>query len=161
VAYWSAGEFITAAELAAVGGEWALLADLPELQRMPARTDLQVLWKLIGGRPSPALPTSGTGPVSEPWLELAQSIPKADHAATAKAFDRIAQYWIGEVETWDEFSDADSFAYDSLSGAAAAIARHHGFPKRMVAVDTYRYLEAGLADGWPEPLYPFTFGRPG
>jgi len=162
VGSWHAGAIQQAAQYAALGNEWALIRALPELPALRGALEDLVLWRVLGGVPQPALPATATGPLDHAWLSLATSIPAGDHATTASALDDIAEAWM--LETDDDWEDAHRGAYPDyfLPGCvAAAAARHRGLPHALVRGDTYRFLEAGLADGAPDALYPDTCPRPG
>jgi hypothetical protein len=161
VASWHVGKVAQAAQYSALGNEWALIAALPKGSEARGSFDELVLWRLVGGA-TPELPASDPEPMHRAWLSLATSIPAGDHPTTAAALDTIASYWIVESDgDWENAHRGFYPDYHLPGCAAGAIARHHGLPKRLVTPETYRFLEAGLADGLPDPLYPGTLGPPG
>jgi hypothetical protein len=76
-------------------------------------------------------------------------------ARTERALCDLVEWWWDEDEgDWVNFHPYSYPDYDAPLCAAAAIAKHRGYVPQNLPPDVMRYLEAGLADGIPEPLYP-------
>lgn len=144
---------LDAAAYAAIAGEWALVE---RMRSLPAgRTSMPGnLWPTLHGT-SPVPPPSGGSELDQAWYDLAAAVPTGDHEQVEAGLRRIVEWWWEEDEgDWVNFHPYSYPDFDAPVCAAAASAKHRGYVPRQLSVDVQRYLDAGLADGYPEPLYP-------
>jgi hypothetical protein len=57
-------------------------------------------------------------------------------------------------EDWEVFHPRSAPDFEPEVCAAAAVARRSGYRPTALSGDVQRFLEPGLAEGEPEPLYP-------
>ncbi|MGB1251377.1 MAG: hypothetical protein ACPG8W_12220 [Candidatus Promineifilaceae bacterium] len=69
----------------------------------------------------------------------------------------IASGWLEEVEDWGVYSPGRYPDFFPVPCAAAALARRSGFMAQTLTEREVRFLEAGLAESEPRPLYPNRF----
>ena len=166
-----------AAAYAALAGEWPLVAALTS--RPPGRSSMPgQLWTLLrdaagdtagdtagggaaghGGR---AGPVRVGDELDEDWDALVGAVRDGDAGRAGAGLRNLVEWWWEEDEgDWVEFHPFSYPDYDAPLCAAAAVVRHRGLDVGELPPDVARYLEAGLADGWPEPLYPSRSPFPG
>ncbi len=156
------GSMLEAAMYATIAGEWKLLDTLPPVRLDQNHVSDQVIWKLIGGRPSPRLPVKGEDDYSEAWLQLGFTIPCKDHAAIERSLTLIADDWIQMSDgEWQRFEPKAYPNFEVNACAVAAIARRRGYRPSGLTEEQLDFLEPGLAEPEPAPLYPSQFQLPG
>lgn len=147
-------EPVEAMPYALLAGETAMAADFPS---SPPATDTvaeRVVWALgtgavVRGTPDPSDPAGGS------WLDLLEAVRDHDAAGVELALGAIVERHLEKYgEHWDRFEWRGFPLFDPLAGAAAAVARRAGLVPDMPMSLARRYLDPGLADGDPEPLYP-------
>ncbi|MEV4755817.1 hypothetical protein AB0J86_11995, partial [Micromonospora sp. NPDC049559] len=93
--------------------------------------------------------------VDRAWRQLLTAVPARDSATIDLALGTIAEFWIAETEgDWRFFHPRSAPDFDPEPCAAATIARRRGWGPRALTDEVCDYLDAGLADGFPDPLYP-------
>lgn len=147
------GQFVDAGTYAAVAGEWDLIVRMRSLP--PGRSSMPAqLWPLLTGEPSLEMPIDGDD-LDQGWYCLVEAIRIGDHARSERALREIVEWWWEEDEgDWVNFHPYSYPDFDAPVCAAAAVAKRHGYVPRDLSPDVRRYLDAGLADGYPDPLYP-------
>jgi hypothetical protein len=149
------GEYVTSYPYLILAGEWSCIdamADRPVSR--PGSVGLRAIWMLATGQRDRG---EAFGPVDDsdsPWLTLCDSIPEDDFSRTEEALRSLADFWILEDEEWDTFHPRSFPSFEPEVCAAAALAKRRGYAPRNLPDDALRFLDPGLADGWPEPLYP-------
>jgi len=145
-----------AAKFAALGGEWALLSTLPPERAASKRVSERVVWALLIQESLDPTSVRAADAEDDAWLSLATSIPGGDHSATDKALKTIAQHWMAEGD-WQTFHPRSAPDFEPSVCAAAALARRGGYRPENLSVDELQFLEPGLAEPEPTPLWPEVF----
>jgi hypothetical protein len=147
------GRHFEAAAYAALAGEWALVGELRS--RPPGRSSMPgQLWALLGGA-GPAGPARAGDELDDDWAALLAAVRDGDGGRAGAALRELVEWWWEEDEgDWVRFHPHSYPDYDAPLCAAAAVVRHRGLAPGELPPDVARYLAAGLADGWPAPLYP-------
>lgn len=137
-----------------LGGEWECIAALRAAALGRGSPSARALWFLATGQGTPdELPDDDS--VDLAWRELLTAVPAGDRAAIDAALIAIAEFWIAESEgDWEFFHPRSAPDFDPEPCAAAMLARRNGWSPDSLPEEVCRYLEAGLAEGEPEPLYP-------
>lgn len=150
----SQGDPLGACPYLVLGGEWACLAAVRAMPPGRGSPSARAVWFLATGQGTPdELPDDDS--VDLAWRTLLTAVPAGDQAAIDGALTEIAEFWIAESEgDWEFFHPRSAPDFDPEPCAAAALARRHGWSPDSLAPEVHRYLEAGLAEGEPEPLYP-------
>lgn len=146
-------QFVDAGTYAAVAGEWDLIARMRSLP--PGRSSMPAqLWPLLTGEAPLEMPTNGDD-LDQAWCHLVNAVRTGNNARTEATLREIVEWWWEEDEgDWVNFHPYSYPDFDVPVCAAAAAAKRHGYVPRDLPQDVGRYLDAGLADGFPEPLYP-------
>jgi hypothetical protein len=161
--YLRQGEYVKACPYLVLAGEWSCLEALWAVtpgRRSPAA---EAVWRLAVGEPD-ALSWPDGDPNDEGWSELLAAIPAGDQERIDAGLDAVATFWLDEYEgDWEVFHPRSAPDFEPEVCAAAAIARRSGYRPTRLSGDVRRFLEPGLAEGEPEPLYrrlvPSTFSR--
>lgn len=154
------GEIHGAAEYAVLGGEWEFLKVLPDKPINSQQAADQVTWMLITGKPVSTIPES-QHEYNNPWLRLARSVPAQDHKTTEESLKLIADFWMEETGgDWNNFCYGRYPVFETPICAVAALARHQGFVPTSLTSAQYSFLEAGLAEPEPPPMFPTLFSIP-
>ncbi len=145
--------FADAATYAAVAGEWDLLDRMRSLPSGRSYAPAQ-LWQLLTGAAPLEVPADGDD-LDQGWFHLISAVAAGDNARTGTALREIVEWWWEEDEgDWINFHPHSYPDFDAPVCAAAAMAKRRGCIPQDLPPDVTRYLDAGLADGYPEPLYP-------
>jgi hypothetical protein len=148
------GEFVLACPYLVLAGEWSCLEALravPPGRRSPSA---EAVWRLAVGEPDELQWPDGD-PDDDGWRDLLVAIPAGDQVRIEAALDAVATFWIDEYEgDWEVFHPRSAPDFEPEPCAAAAIAKVAGYVPSGLSGDVFRFLEPGLADGEPEPLYP-------
>lgn len=156
------GRVTTANEYALLAGEWALAADLP---RSTVTGDAEyfpdaVLLGVSGADATATLPDGSSelqyaDLLGDVWTSFAAALAERSPVLVTLALHTIADLHIDVFgETWDRFYALEHALFDPAACGAAALARRHGLVTGELSELDRRYLDAGLAEGEPEPLYP-------
>jgi hypothetical protein len=144
------------AQYAALGGEWALLSEVPH-GRPPRRLADRVAWAVLLGQATDFTSRRKTDEFDRAWLTLASSIPRQDHPSTEQALKTIARHWLEEDDDWRDFHARSAPDFEPALCALAALARRNGLRPKTMTPDELAFLEPGLAEPEPVPLWPETF----
>jgi hypothetical protein len=154
------GEIHRAGQYSALGGEWEFLKVLPDRPVKSLQEADLVTWMLISGNPASELPKL-QHEYSNAWLKLARSIPAKDHKTTEESLKAIADFWMEETGgDWNNFCYGRYPVFETPICAVAALARHQGFVPTSLTSAQYSFLEAGLAEPEPPPMFPTLFSLP-
>jgi hypothetical protein len=152
--YLHLGEYVKACPYLVLAGEWSCLEALRAVtpgRRSPAA---EAVWRLAVGEPDELSWPDGD-PDDEGWSELLAAIPAADRERMEAGLDAVATFWLDEYDgDWEVFHPRSAPDFEPEVCAAAAIARRSGYHPTGLSGDVRRFLEPGLAEGEPEPLYP-------
>ena len=145
---------LSAAQFAALAGEWELLARIERAPIHSGDAASVVFWKLIGGE-IPEEPVYRDDSFDTAWRSLQLSIPRRVHRDIESALKAIADYWIDDSGgAWEKFHPGEHPNFEQVVNAVAALARHDGFTPTALPSAQLRFLDAGLSPGEPEPLVP-------
>jgi hypothetical protein len=148
------GEIARSAQYAALGNEWEFIKTLPDVKINSQQESDLVTWMLLTGKPLSTIPKL-EDERRNPWLRLARSIPSQDHETTEESLKIIADFWIEETGgDWNNFYYGRYPVFETPICAVAALARHQGFVPTSLNSEQYRFLEAGLAELEPFPMFP-------
>ncbi|WP_433348871.1 hypothetical protein [Micromonospora sp. CA-111912] len=147
-------QILAACPYAILGGEWCLLESMSPLTPESGPPSAIALWRLaINATATDDLPDSDI--VDQSWRTLLTAIPSGERTAIDQALGNIAEFWIAESEgDWEFYHPRSAPDFDPEPCAAAALARRYGWSPVSMAREVIRYLEPGLANGFPGELYP-------
>ena len=153
------GNIHSAAQYAALGGEWEFLRVLPNSPPVSQQVSEQVIWHLLTSYAAPEISVPNDDDDEErAWLKLSQSIPNRNHRDTEEALKVIADFWLGECEGGYTNFDPNYYPdFEPAACAAAALARHNGFSPTSLTSEQHSFLEPGLAIPEPSSLFPDYF----
>ncbi len=153
-------EFYRASQYATLGSEWEFLKFIPDKPVDSQQQADLVTWMLISNKPNINLSES-RDEYSDAWLKLARSIPNKDHKTTEESLKIIANFWMKETGgDWNNFYYGRYPVFETPICAVAALARHQDFAPMSLTSIQYSFLEAGLAQPEPPPMFPKLFSLP-
>lgn len=148
------GRYAAGLAYVVLGGEWECLAALRLRDPGPSSPPATGLWYLAAGGPAPAA-TSDPSRSDKAWSDLSAALSAGDQSRIDSDLTELAEFWMFESEgDWEFFHPRSAPDFDPEVCAAAAVVKHHGHPPSNIRADVRRFLEPGLADGYPAPLYP-------
>lgn len=155
------GRIAQANHYALLAGEWHLAADLPPGPAVDATYYAEhVILALSIGASAPALPSGPDGllyreDVGEVWDSFFAAMVEENAVLVTLALHTITELHIDLFgEGWKRFFERDHPLFDLVACAAAALARHHDLVTDELSPLDRQYLDPGLAEGEPTPLYP-------
>jgi hypothetical protein len=156
-----AGNIPESSQYAVLGCEWTFITVLPNVFIKSQQISEQVLGKLINSHFVSNQSEETSDEEDNAWLQLATSIPAQEHQKTEESLKVIANFWMGEDDgDWMNFHPRSYPDFHTPACVAAALARHHGFIPTSLTPEQYSFLEAGLAEPEPLPLFPTLFSLP-
>ncbi len=146
------GQYGKACPLLVLAGEWDCLASLRGAAPGRCAPPTEAIWRLaVGEIDEPRWPDSGEAG----WRDLLAALRAGDQSEMDAALNEIVAFWILEGEgDWELFHPGYAPDYGPEPCAAAALAKRAGHEPAGLRADVARYLDAGLAEGYPDPLYP-------
>jgi hypothetical protein len=155
-------ELAQAVQYGVLAGEWQLTAALSDVE--PPRFERyaeRVVWTLAVGRTSIESPPENED-TTDAWWSFGNAVIERHSRATVLALDTIAEVHMVTVGAgWRRFLPWTHPLFDLEAGAGAAIARNRGLvAEKDFPEPIRRYLEPGLVDGVPTPLYPGDWPQP-
>lgn len=146
--------YATACPFLVLGGERAALEAMQSVSAGRCSPSATALWQIAVAPGNPGdLPDRDDFDCA--WRDLVDAVPARDYDRVEKALNEVSSFWMLEGEgDWELFHPGYAPDFEPEVCAVAAIAVRGGYRPRSMDIDVLRFLEPGLADGFPEPLFP-------